>query len=77
VIVPKTSVEALPELLALGIAPDFAYIDGARDYQSVKADIQGCCALNPDIILLGDDYCHPEFEGLRLAVTEAAEESRR
>jgi hypothetical protein len=77
VIVPKRSVDALPELRQLGIAPDVAYIDGAHDYVNVKGDVDGCLALNPDIILLGDDYGHPAYEGLRRAVHESADASRR
>lgn len=77
VIIPKRSVEALPELRQLGVAPDLAYIDGAHDYVNVKADVDGCLALNPDMLLLGDDYGHPAYEGLRRAVQEAADASQR
>jgi hypothetical protein len=73
----RLSRDALSELRSLGVKPELAYIDGAHDYESVRADIRGCVALNERMILLGDDYRKPEYDGLRRAVDLAARESGR
>jgi predicted O-methyltransferase YrrM len=50
---------------------DFVFIDGAHDYDNVKADIAAWLPkLKPDGILAGHDYC-ANYPGVIKAVKEA------
>ena len=77
--VTRDSADALPELGELGVRPDVAYIDGLHNYAAVSRDARLSLALNPDALLIGDDYSDPESVkcGLRTAVAEIAQETGR
>lgn len=50
---------------------DFAFIDGAHDYESVARDIERTLAvLKPDGLIAFHDYKHPSHPGIELAVCE-------
>lgn len=53
---------------------DFIYIDGAHDYENVRADLEAWWpALSHQAILAGHDWTeHPLHEGVKRAVTEFA-----
>ena len=77
--VPKESADALPELRELGVRPDVVYIDGQHNYAAVLRDARLTLSLNPDALLIGDDYSDPESVacGLQLAVKQLAQETGR
>ena len=70
----STSVLAMEKLALHGIAPDFVYIDGAHDADSVYADVATAVELFPKAIIIGDDYTLPGkgyqgiYTGLRRAI---------
>jgi len=50
---------------------DFAFIDGAHDYKSVKRDIVKCLeVLKPDGLLAFHDFKHPSHPGVEEAIDE-------
>jgi len=50
---------------------DFVYIDADHSYEAVKADLAVWYEkIRPDGILIGDDYGHRSFPGLKRAVDE-------
>jgi hypothetical protein len=77
--VPEEYADAFPILKQLGVRPDVAYIDGEHTYAAVKADATRTLELNPDALLIGDDYSDPTSisYGLRAAVTELCRETGR
>jgi hypothetical protein len=79
VAIPLESPEGFPVLSELGVRPDVVYIDGLHNYASVKGDARSSLALNPDVLLIGDDYSDPESItcGLRDAVADVARETGR
>lgn len=50
---------------------DYLYIDAAHDYDSVRADLRAWMPwMNPGGLVLGDDYGHQLFPGVRAAWDE-------
>ena len=71
---PLTGIAGAKLLAHHSLSPDFVYIDGDHEYESVIADLRAWSALiAPHGILLGDDY---EWPGVRRAVAEIVAEGR-
>ena len=66
-----TTIAGLRELHALGVKPDFIYLDAAHQYEDAKADLDEIWRLYPDVRLGGDDY-GGKWEGVKRAVDEHA-----
>jgi Methyltransferase domain len=79
VAIPQRSPEAFPVLQELGVRPDVVYIDGLHNYGAVMNDARWSLALNPRVLLIGDDYSDPESIacGVRDAVAEIARKTGR
>ncbi|MHB8904501.1 MAG: glycosyltransferase [Melioribacteraceae bacterium] len=67
-IIRKTSLEASKEIME---KLDFIFIDANHSYESVKEDLHlWWDKVKPGGIVAGQDYMHPNFPGVKLAVDE-------
>lgn len=57
-------------LASLGVRADMIYVDAGHHYPAVKADLEACLKHWPETVLCGDDWTHPEDDGVERAVTE-------
>lgn len=67
-----TTVEGLLEVHALGLIPDFIYVDADHEYESVTLDLQLCVECFPTTRIVGDDWNWGEDLPVRRAALEFA-----
>jgi len=69
-----SSQKAFRELAELAFAPDFIYVDGSHDTNSVTADIDDCFTYFPKAKIMGDDF---RLASVRIAVWRAMRKYQR
>lgn len=66
-----TTVMGIRELHALGVKPDFIYLDASHQYEDAATDLREVWRLYPNVRLAGDDY-GGKWPGVKRAVDEHA-----
>ncbi len=71
VLIRKRSADGLAEIANLADQVDFAFIDGAHDYETVVSDVRLCMPLmHKGGVMSGHDYDNEKQYGVKKAVTE-------